>query len=147
MVTVAFQHQFSITRTLEGRLFVSRLDIPIPFCDDLARNRYIKNSYTSKLSSSEYYKENDSDKGVKFGMEAKEVVAHGLSLSEQPLSLPVMKLLRWSFGDIIHACASLRNILLAEQLMLQVSQVCHLKSRTLQMLFVVCESFFFDKRN
>ncbi|KAK6116789.1 hypothetical protein DH2020_049522 [Rehmannia glutinosa] len=123
MIAVAFQQKDSITKTAEGRLFDSRLDIPIPFRDDLARNRYGENSYTSISSSSEYYKERDSNEGVNFGMEAKEVRADGLSLSKQPFAGPVMKLLRWSFGDIIHTCANSKNVLLAEQLMLQMQNL------------------------
>ncbi|KAI3459886.1 hypothetical protein Pfo_016549 [Paulownia fortunei] len=123
MIAVAFQRKYSITKTAEGRLFDSRLDIPIPFRDDLARNRYGENSCTSMPSSPEYYKERDSNNGFKFGMEAKEVGADGLSLSKQPFSGPVMKLLRWSFGDILHTCADSKNILLAEQLMLQMQNL------------------------
>ncbi|XP_008245601.1 PREDICTED: pentatricopeptide repeat-containing protein At1g76280-like [Prunus mume] len=36
------------------------------------------------------------------------------------ISQPVMKILRWSFSDVIHACARLRNGGLAEQLILQI---------------------------
>lgn len=65
-------------------------------------------------------KENESNNGVRFGMDVKEVGDDSLNLSEQPLSGTVKKLLRWPFDEIIHACASTRNILLAEELMLQV---------------------------
>lgn len=65
-------------------------------------------------------KENESNKGVRFGIEAKEVGDENMSVPEQTLSAPVKQLLRWSFDEIIHACASTRNILLAEELMLQV---------------------------
>lgn len=37
------------------------------------------------------------------------------------VSIPVMKILRWSFSDVIHACAQLRDCELAEQLLLQVT--------------------------
>lgn len=118
MVDVAFQHKFSITKTAEGKLFSSGVDIPIPFRDAVAFNIYEKNSYPLTPSRSEYQNESVSNKEVHFVEEAKD----GLSLSEQAFPGPVMKLLRWSFGDIIHACADSKNLLLAEQLMLQVSE-------------------------
>ncbi|KAG8364467.1 hypothetical protein BUALT_Bualt18G0000400 [Buddleja alternifolia] len=123
MVAVAFQHKFSITKTAEGRLFDSRLDIPIPPRDEFTRNRYTKNDYISLPYSSEYYKEKDTNKVVKFVMESKKVGADGLSYSGKQFSVPVMKLLRWSFGDIIHTCSNSQNVLLAEQLMLQMQNI------------------------
>ncbi|KAL7127983.1 hypothetical protein ABFS83_14G285200 [Erythranthe nasuta] len=123
MVDVAFQHKFSINRTGEGKLFDSRVNIPIPFRDGLTWNNYGKNSYLPIPSSSEYGKERDPDKGVQFEIKAEEHGTDGMSLSEQALSAPVMKLLRWSFGDIMHTCADSKNVLLAEQLMLQMQNL------------------------
>ncbi|KAL8531447.1 hypothetical protein ACS0TY_008156 [Phlomoides rotata] len=68
-------------------------------------------------------KEKESNKGVRFGIEAKEVGDDGLSFSGQPLSGTVKKLLGWSFDAIIHACASTHNILLAEELMSQMQDL------------------------
>ncbi|KAH6778303.1 hypothetical protein C2S51_009615 [Perilla frutescens var. frutescens] len=119
MVAVASHHKFSTTATREERLPILRLDVPIPFSDGSARERYIRNSYTSVPFSSEHNKENVSNKGVRFGMEAREVANAVVSMSEQTLSRPVMKLLTGSFDDIISACARSRNFMFAEQLMLQ----------------------------
>lgn len=124
MVATASQYKFRTTAN-EERLHISRLNVPIPFSDNFARDRFIS-SYTSVPYIPEYNKENVSNKGVRFGMEAREVTGAVLSLSEQPLSRPVMKLLTGSFDDIISACARTRNIMFAEQLMSQVRQVCYL---------------------
>lgn len=117
MVATASQYKFRTTAN-EERLHISRLNVPIPFSDNFARDRFIS-SYTSVPYIPEYNKENVSNKGVRFGMEAREVTGAVLSLSEQPLSRPVMKLLTGSFDDIISACARSRNIMFAEQLMSQ----------------------------
>ncbi|KAG6406146.1 hypothetical protein SASPL_133745 [Salvia splendens] len=119
MVAAASQHKFSTTATYEQMLCISRLDVPIPFSDDLARDRYTRSSDTSVSYSPVYNKENDSTKGARFGMQETGVAHAGISLSEQPFSGPVMKLLMCSFDDIISSCAHSRNIMFAEQLMLQ----------------------------
>ncbi|KAL3619867.1 hypothetical protein CASFOL_034779 [Castilleja foliolosa] len=123
MIVVALQQKdSSIIKTCEGRLFDSRVDIPIPFHDDLARSRYEENMFASISSSSEYFKERDSNKGLGFELVANKVNT-GLSSSEQPFSGPVMKLLRWSVGDILHTCAKSKDFMLAEQLMLQMQNL------------------------
>ncbi|KAL6573414.1 hypothetical protein OROHE_001873 [Orobanche hederae] len=122
MIAVALQKRDSIIRTPEGRLFDSSLDIPIPFRDDLARNGYEGSSYSSVLLSPECYKRGDLNEGLHFELVAKEGV-EGISLSEQPFSGPIMQLLRWSIGDIVHTCAKSRNVLFAEQLMLQMQNL------------------------
>ncbi|GFP87155.1 pentatricopeptide repeat-containing protein at1g76280 [Phtheirospermum japonicum] len=119
MIVVALQQKDSIIETREGRLLDSNLDIPIPLRDDLDRNRYGENSFASVPSNSEYFKERDSNKGLGFELVANKVSADGVSLSEQPFSVPVMKLLRWSVGDIMHTCAKFKDIMLAEKIMLQ----------------------------
>lgn len=124
MVAAASQYKFGTT-AIEERLHISRLNVPIPFSDNLARDRFIS-SYTSVPYFPKYNKENVSNKGVRFGMGVREVAGAGLSFSEQPLSGPVVKLLTGSFDDIISACARSRNVMFAEQLMSQVRQVCYL---------------------
>lgn len=99
---------------------ISRLDVPIPFSNNLARDRYIRSNYTSAPYSPMYNKENGSNQGIRFGTQVRGVADADISLSEQPFSRPVMKLLMGSFDDIISSCARSRNIMFAEQLMLQV---------------------------
>ncbi|XP_047975263.1 pentatricopeptide repeat-containing protein At1g76280 isoform X1 [Salvia hispanica] len=119
MVAAASQHKFSTTATYEQMLCISRLDVPIPFSGDLAWDRYTRSSGTSVSYSPVYNKENDSTKGARFGMQETGVAHAAISLSEQPFSGPVIKLLMCSFDDIISSCAHSRNIMFAEQLMLQ----------------------------
>ncbi|KAL1557173.1 hypothetical protein AAHA92_12695 [Salvia divinorum] len=119
MVAAASQHKFSTTATYEQMLCISRLDVPIPFSNDLAWDRYTRSSDTSVSYSPVYNKESDSTKGARFGMQETRVTDAGISLSEQPFSEPVMKLLMSSFDDIISSCAHSRNIMFAEQLILQ----------------------------
>ncbi|KAL6527177.1 hypothetical protein OROGR_016267 [Orobanche gracilis] len=123
MIAVALQKRDSITKTPEGRLFDSSLDIPIPFRDDLARNGYEGSSYSSVLLTPECYKRGDSNEGLHFELMAKELGVEEISLSEQPFSGPIMQLLRWSISDIVHTCAKSRNVLFAEQLMLQMQNL------------------------
>ncbi|XP_057776974.1 pentatricopeptide repeat-containing protein At1g76280 isoform X2 [Salvia miltiorrhiza] len=119
MVAAASQHKFSTMATYEERFRISRLDVPIPFSDNLARDRYIKSNYTSVPYSLVYNKKNYLNKGVRFGTQVRGVADAGMSLPEQPFSRPVMKLLMASFDDIISSCAHSRKIMFAEQLMLQ----------------------------
>lgn len=126
MVAAASRHKFSTTATYEEMLCISRLDVPIPFSDNLARDRYIRSNYTSVPYSPVHNKENDLNKAVGSGAQVRGVTDADISLSEQPFSRPLMKLLMSSFDDIISSCARSRNIMFAEQLMLQVWQVCYL---------------------
>lgn len=120
MVAAVSQHKCNTTGAYEEKLCNSRLDVPIPFSNDLARYRYVRSNYISVPYSPMYSKENDTNKGVGFGTEVRGVADAGISSSEQPFSRPVMKLLMGSFDDIISACAYSRNIMFAEQLLLQV---------------------------
>ncbi|XP_058115028.1 pentatricopeptide repeat-containing protein At1g76280 isoform X2 [Magnolia sinica] len=47
----------------------------------------------------------------------------GFGILKDIATLPVMKILRWSFSDVIHACARSRNCELAEQLFLQMDNI------------------------
>ncbi|KAF8410322.1 hypothetical protein HHK36_002849 [Tetracentron sinense] len=53
------------------------------------------------------------------GMGSTEFESGGFSMLKRHEAMPVMKLLRWSFTDVMHACAQSRNCELAEQLFLQ----------------------------
>ncbi|KAK4387867.1 Pentatricopeptide repeat-containing protein [Sesamum angolense] len=123
MIAMALHPKFRLTKNAEGRLSDLMLDIPIPCRNELTLNGYAKNNCTSIPSVAGYCDEKYTIKGFKFGMEAKKVEADGFSLSKQPISEPVVKLLRWSFGDLIHTCANSQNVLLAEQLMLQMQNL------------------------
>ncbi|XP_038897388.1 pentatricopeptide repeat-containing protein At1g76280 isoform X2 [Benincasa hispida] len=57
------------------------------------------------------------------GMKCGEVESGPLALPNNHRSSFVMKVLRWSFNDVIHACARTRNCGLAEQLMQQMHEL------------------------
>lgn len=97
MVRLAFTENSYISRTAEGRFCDLRLDIPAPSSGNWS---FIDVSVDTVDSSN-------------FDMEIQ-------SLGRKTLSASVVKLLRWSFNDVMHACAQVQNCDLAEQLMLQV---------------------------
>ncbi|GER36932.1 pentatricopeptide repeat-containing protein [Striga asiatica] len=123
MIAVALQQKDSIIETPKRMLLDSTSEIPIPLSDDSAQNKCEENNYPSVLSSSECYKERDSNEALKFDSVERGVSAGTNSLSGQPFSEPVMKLLGRSVGDIIQSCAKSKNVLLAKHLMLQMQNL------------------------
>ncbi|KZV33190.1 pentatricopeptide repeat-containing protein [Dorcoceras hygrometricum] len=105
MVAIAFRDHISITKTAEGKLYDSRLDIPVPCCDKLILTRF------------------SHDNKIVLPFDAEEFRDGGTIVSQKPISGPVTKLLRWSFNDIIATCASMQNLVLAEKLMSQMKNL------------------------
>ncbi|PQP98831.1 pentatricopeptide repeat-containing protein [Prunus yedoensis var. nudiflora] len=110
MVALAIRGKTYVNKTSEGKLYSSRLDIPIPStCElnlkklDLEENNILFLPYTCTT----------------FGLGVGEVENVRMDMLDIHISQPVMKILRWSFSDVIHACARLRRGGLAEQLILQ----------------------------
>ncbi|KAL3505482.1 hypothetical protein ACH5RR_035323 [Cinchona calisaya] len=123
MVHMAFQGNFVITRSAEGKLSDSRLDIPIPSNGNLSvkscgKDNGIAPSLSEYLDKM-YINTNNGKRDFKFDMETHGVSMVNRSMPVKHVLLPVMKLLRWSFNDVIHACANMQNCTLAEQLMSQ----------------------------
>ncbi|XWS20860.1 hypothetical protein CRYUN_Cryun30bG0005200 [Craigia yunnanensis] len=109
MVVLAISGKVFVIRTGEGRLSSSRLDIPIPSKGELG-------SAKVKLG------ENEQSLALKIGTDASNTdksksVSATVGMLNNYKSLPVMKVLRWSFSDLLHACAQARDYGLAEQLM------------------------------
>ncbi|XP_073052812.1 pentatricopeptide repeat-containing protein At1g76280-like isoform X1 [Primulina eburnea] len=126
MVAVAFQDYPVITKTAEGKLYNSRLDIPMPICDKLILSRRSHNNDIVPPSDAEYCEEEDSGKTewwAKIGVDGEEVRDGGPSVLQKPISKQVKKLLRWSFNNIIATCASMQNLMLAEKLMSQMQSL------------------------
>lgn len=124
MVAVAFRGNLNISRTAEGKLYNLRLDVPIPCRAELTWKRYNKVDDISLSSDFEYHKEEDltkSEQRFELDKKIEEVGSSGVNFPQRLLSVPVMKVLRWSFSDVIHTCAVMQNVMLAEQLMSQVS--------------------------
>lgn len=126
MVVVAFRGNLNISRTAEGKLYNLRLDVPIPCRTELTWKRYNKVYDFPLYSDFEYHKEEDltrSEQSFELGMKIDEVGSSGVNFPQRPLSVPVMKVLRWSFNDVIHTCAVMQNAMLAEQLMSQMQNL------------------------
>lgn len=104
MVRLAFRDNSHISRTAEGRFCDLKLDIPAPSTGNWSS---INISLDTQGSSN-------------FDMERQILGSMEISTVKKTLSASVMKLLRWSFNDVMHACAQVQNCDLAEQLMLQV---------------------------
>ncbi|OIT22794.1 PREDICTED: pentatricopeptide repeat-containing protein At1g76280 isoform X2 [Nicotiana attenuata] len=103
MVSLVVRENSYISRTAEGRFCDLRLDIPAPSTGNLS---FIDASLNTEGSTS-------------FDLERQSIGSIEISTVKKPLSASVTKLLRWSFNDVMHACAKVQNCDLAEQLMLQ----------------------------
>ncbi|CAN4094074.1 unnamed protein product [Withania somnifera] len=103
MVRLAFRENSYINSTSEGRFCDLRLDIPAPSTGNWSS---INVSFDTEGSSN-------------FDMERQSLHDMEMSAVKNSLSASVVKLLRWSFNDVMHACANVQNCDLAEQLMLQ----------------------------
>lgn len=115
MVAVSFEGNSHLVRSSKGKPHLSRLDHD-PLTLDICENSNIP----TNLRHDYYTEENLSTSGFKFGLEAKGIGAIGLSLSPKPFTKDMVRCLLFSFNDVIHTCASLRNASLAEQLFYQV---------------------------
>ncbi|XP_057470174.1 pentatricopeptide repeat-containing protein At1g76280-like isoform X2 [Actinidia eriantha] len=109
MVALVLRGGFIISKTAEGKLFTLRLDIPMPSSCELGLKRCSDENEDSKLSVSN-----------KVG---NEIENDGLRMLRKDNSSSIMKVLRWSFNDVIHACAQTTNCSLAEQLILQMQSL------------------------
>lgn len=120
MVALAIRGSISIYRNVEGKLFSSKLDIPIPLNHKVGMKKLdqekglvsVPSVYCEKLDGNELNEEQYVS------------LVFGITGSERMQNLvkckPVMKVLRWSFSDVMHGCAKQKNYELAEQLIIQV---------------------------
>lgn len=120
MVALAIRGSTSIYRNVEGKLFSSKLDIPIPLNCELGMEKLDLETGAVSVPSI-YCKELDSDA---INKEECAAFVFGTREAERMQNMynskPLMKILRWSFSDMMHGCARLKNSELAEQLILQV---------------------------
>lgn len=126
LVALASRGNISIARTVYGKLYSTRLDIPVPANDGLGSTildlRKSKQHDSCTLSPSLYLPDTISaSKELKFicmdEKKAKNPEINGPNGRKHSL---LMKVLRWSFNDIIHGCAKEKNYMLAWKLILQV---------------------------
>ena len=124
MVHMAFRGNSVIFKTAEGKLSDSRFDIPIPLNGHLSLKNCTKDNgiVPSVPENVDRSVTNPGKLGFEFnfGVESHGASRVSTSRPAKHLELPVMKLLRWSFSDVIHACADMQNCTLAERLISQV---------------------------
>ncbi|KAJ4717572.1 Pentatricopeptide repeat [Melia azedarach] len=123
MVALAMTGRLYINRTSEGKLYSSRLDIPIPLNGQLNSQKveFEDSDHSLALKTDTCIRNSEQDIIFNMGISKAECVKIGMMNAFK--SLPVMKVLRWSFSDVIHACAQTRDSGLAEQLMLQMQRL------------------------
>ncbi|KAJ7962421.1 Pentatricopeptide repeat [Quillaja saponaria] len=123
MVSLAFGGNIVINKTAEGKLCSSRLDIPVPTNGEVGltmmklegNDQLVPSIYCKKVDTNSFNKEQQ----IIFSLGNEEAESAKISMLNQRTLTPVMKVLRWSFSDVIHACAQSQNGGLAEQLVLQ----------------------------
>ncbi|KAI5392672.1 pentatricopeptide repeat-containing protein At1g76280 [Lathyrus oleraceus] len=129
LVALAMKGNISIGRTVYGKLYSTRLDIPVPANDGLGSTildlRKSKQHDSCILSPSLFSPDTISaSKEQKFicmdDEKAKNTEINGLNGQNHSL---LMKVLRWSFNDIIHGCAKEKNYMLAWKLILQMQNL------------------------
>ncbi|CDP14603.1 unnamed protein product [Coffea canephora] len=127
MVRMAFRGNSVIFKTAEGKLSDSRLDIPIPLNGHLSLKNCTKDNgiVPSVPENVDRSVTNPGKLGFEFnfGVESHGASRVSTSRPAKHLELPVMKLLRWSFSDVIHACADMQNCTLAERLISQMQNL------------------------
>ena len=126
MVSIATRGNIPIARTVHGKVYTNRLDIPVPSNKgpgstmlDLKENKklgycihpalmYIPDSISASIEQQIICMGNKKAKSTELA---------GLNGQKHPL---LKKALSRSFDDIIHGCAKQKNHMLARKLMLQV---------------------------
>ncbi|MBA0823239.1 hypothetical protein Goarm_019983 [Gossypium armourianum] len=119
MVALAISGKHFVSRTDEGRLYSSRLDIPIPSKSELG---------SQNVQSGE----NEQSLAFKFDIDSSNIersksISATVGMLNNYKNLPVMEVLRLSINDVLHACAQARAYGLAEQLMMLVGLLLYHK--------------------
>ena len=126
MVSLAMKGNVSIRRTVYGTLCSTRLDIPVPSNNELDSAildpRKSKQHDSCLLSPPLYLPDTISANKAQqlICMNNKKVKSAEVNGINEQKSSVLVKVLRWSFNDIIHGCAKEKNYILAWKLILQV---------------------------
>ncbi|XP_040973445.1 pentatricopeptide repeat-containing protein At1g76280 isoform X3 [Gossypium hirsutum] len=110
MVALAISGKHFVSRTDEGRLYSSRLDIPIPSKSELGS----QNVQSGENEQSVAFKFDTDSSNI----ERSKSISATVGMLNNYKNLPVMEVLRLSINDVLHACAQARAYGLAEQLMM-----------------------------
>ncbi|XP_057974952.1 pentatricopeptide repeat-containing protein At1g76280 isoform X2 [Malania oleifera] len=123
MVAVAHKGSDLMNKTAEGKLSVSRLDIPIPTNGVLKKCSMEKNEQSMPSIFENCKKMDtcfvDSEYCAMVGVGSREAMSLGMRMLERKKGRLAMKVLRWAFSDVIYACAQSQTCGMAEQLILQ----------------------------
>lgn len=113
MVDLAKEHT-SMCKTVEGKFYCPQLDIPIPSISAVDSSQY-KDQHANSDSFD--------DEGLRcklICLEDDMESSTRIRSLKGPYKNPIEVILRWSFNDVIYACAHLQNAELAQKLILQV---------------------------
>ncbi|KAK9740130.1 hypothetical protein RND81_03G013900 [Saponaria officinalis] len=117
MVSVALKEGTFLRRTMLGKIYCPSLDIPIP--SDTVTNFLDSDSpLDGHLTSNKSVDCEETIINTSKALECSSLNSDA-SLLEDHKKGPIKKVLRWSFSDVIHACAQCRNAALAEKLIVQ----------------------------
>lgn len=120
MVALVIRESIFVNRTAEGKLYSSRSDIPIPLNGELGSKKLDLEGNEHSVPSIDC---RNVAQCTTSSLGNREGESSGLGVLNKYESMPFMKLLRWSFNDVIHACAQAQNCGLAEQLILQMKNL------------------------
>ncbi|XP_031123104.1 pentatricopeptide repeat-containing protein At1g76280 isoform X2 [Ipomoea triloba] len=128
MVDMVFQGGFLFSKTAEGKMRNLRLDIPAPCKGDSSLLRSAKENEGFMHSANRYYNDmgmhaSTSEHYFNIGNIKKNAFDISKSTVRKQKSIAAMKLLKWSFSDVMHACAVMQNDVLAEQLLYQMQSL------------------------
>ncbi|XP_020533461.1 pentatricopeptide repeat-containing protein At1g76280 isoform X2 [Jatropha curcas] len=123
MVDLVLRGNIFIESTAYGKLYSSRLDIPIPSKDELGLQRF----YLKEINELSVPSRVDAyASGIEcstISNTGKKIEFVGTVALKNIESIPAIKVLRSSFGNVMHACAKEENFRIAEQLMLQMQNL------------------------
>ncbi|KAL8167681.1 hypothetical protein V2J09_009180 [Rumex salicifolius] len=114
MIAVALKGEANFFNSPTGSLSCRQLDIPIPSDNDLSIS--VNNV---DMSNDIMYPQQSTPNDAEI-LKSKTSVA---SMLEEHKRVPIMKLIRCSFSDVMQACARSANSMLAEQLFLQMQNL------------------------
>lgn len=127
MVALAIRGSTSIYRNVGGKLLSSKLDIPIPLNHKVGMPKLNQEEGVVSVPSMYYEKLDDNDINKEHYVASVFGIAESERMQNMLKCKPVMKVLRYSFSDVIHGCAKSKNYELAEQLIIQVKMICMFK--------------------
>lgn len=119
MVSLAIRENISIARTVRGKLYSTRLDIPIPSNRELG-STILDLKENKQQDSGRHHPFVSIPDAIPASMGNKKAKSAKIdALNGQKHSL-LSKVLRWSFNDVLHGCAKCKKYYLARKLILQV---------------------------